>query len=226
MRAVALLAVSVAATLAALTSAQAEGPWYVSGSVGGYFREEATGTETFKSGGVLAPGATAETFDPGIIANLALGHQLPARFRIEAELGYAHYDDQKLNLSNNAFPALNGDFNPRSGADRSRYMGSINLFYDLPDIGRFVPYIGAGLGGAHGEASRGTFIGDNGVTFTQRFATNFTAGMALAEGGISINIDKNLAVVPAYRYVRFFGFNSSNGPEVAHVAKLGLRYSF
>ena len=42
------------------------------------------------------------------------------------------------------------------------------------------------------------------------------------EGEVSLALTRHLSLVPAYRFVHYF----SSGEDVAHVAKLGLRYSF
>jgi opacity protein-like surface antigen len=208
-------------------AAHAEGPWYLSGSVGGYFRESDSGPVTITNHIITAPGTLKDSFDPGIIANLALGYRLPARFRVELEAGYAEYRTSTVNPNSTPFPTLRGqDFNRQSGGQNSRYMGTINVFYDLPIAGPFVPYVGGGLGGEHGELTRAVFADANGNRFDEPGGQS-TRGVAVIEGGVTITLSPVLAIVPAYRYVRYFGgvvgFNDS---EAAHVVKLGLRYSF
>lgn len=206
----------------------AEGPWYVSGSVGGYFREDNNGPDTIHNQVITAPGTTARTFDPGVISNVAVGFKLPFHMRVELEAGYTDYQTAKVNPSSSAFGALNGqDFNHQSGGDRTRYMGTVNVFYDLPPIGWdwFVPYVGGGIGGTHGESTHGRFVDSNNTSFTGAGGQS-VRGIALLEGGISISLTDHIAVVPAYRYVRFFADSPSFGDEIAHIAKLGLRYSF
>lgn len=44
----------------------------------------------------------------------------------------------------------------------------------------------------------------------------------MLEAGVSIAITPRLSLVPAYRYIHFF----DGDEDVAHVAKLGLRYQF
>jgi opacity protein-like surface antigen len=209
--------------------ARADGPWYVSSSIGGYFREQQSGTANFfrladpKDG---HPGTQTMSFSPGLVGNLAIGHTLPARFRIEAELGYAAYQLSTVSPSSSFFPELNGStFNHRSGGDNSRYMGTLNLFYDLPFGQTFVPYGGAGLGGAHEEDTTGKYVNANGTLFEQG-GGQVTRGVALVEAGVTIALTKDLSLVPAYRYLRFFGGAGFGDAEAVHVVKLGLRYAF
>jgi opacity protein-like surface antigen len=208
-------------------AAHAEGPWYVSGSVGGYFRQSDSGTVTITNRITTAPGTITDSFDPGIIANVAIGYRLPARFRVELEAGYAEYQTASVNPDSVPFPTLRGqDFNRQSGGQNTRYMGTVNVFYDVPISGPFVPYLGGGIGGSHGELTRTVFADANGNRFDEGGGQS-TRGVALVEAGITISLRPALAVVPAYRYVRFFGGPTGlNDSETAHVAKLGLRYSF
>jgi opacity protein-like surface antigen len=225
-----LCRVAVAALVAGVAGfaagAQAAGPWYVSGSVGGYFREDATATTTISNGVTTAPGESARTFDPGIILNLAVGYRLPARLRAEVELGYADYGADSVTPMVAAFPTINGvTFGQGSGSNLHRYLATANLFYDLPVEGRFVPYVGGGLGVIHVQAATITYTSAAGGRFTSRLAAGDKA-VALLEGGVTIVVTDAIAVVPAYRYIRQAGSVGVNGTEVAHVVKLGMRYSF
>ncbi|HEV7910239.1 MAG TPA: outer membrane beta-barrel protein [Methylocella sp.] len=205
----------------------AESPWYLSGSVGGYFREGDSGPVTITNHIITAPGTLKESYDPGIIANLALGYRLPARFRVELEAGYAEYQAATVNPSSAPFPTLRGqDFNRQSGGQSRRDMGTVNVFYDLPIAGQFVPYVGGGIGGEHGELTRAVFADANGNRFDQSGGES-TRGVAVVEGGVTITLSPAFAVVPAYRYLRIFGGGAGfNASEAAHIVKLGLRYSF
>jgi len=44
----------------------------------------------------------------------------------------------------------------------------------------------------------------------------------LVEGGVSIALSPHWSLVPAYRFVHYF----ESQEDVAHVVKIGLRYSF
>jgi opacity protein-like surface antigen len=217
----------VAAMLA--VSARAESPWYVSGSLGGYFREGASGPDTFfkiDDPSISSPGTQRESFDPGYIANAAVGYRLLANVRVEAELGYADYMLSTVSPQADTFPQLNGQpFNRQTGGEWSRFTGTINAFYDLPVPGRFVPYVGLGVGGAHGEATTARLVSSTGAIF-ESLGGSSTRGVMLAEGGVSIALSEHISLVPAYRYLRYFLNASVGGDEAAHIVKLGLRYSF
>ena len=84
-------------------------------------------------------------FDPGPVVNLAVGHALPLGFRVEAELGYAHYAVAGVSplSSDGAFPELTGKrLALQSGGGRASYSATINAFYDLPVAGPVVPFVG------------------------------------------------------------------------------------
>jgi len=221
-----------AAAVGVSSSAWAESPFYVSGSIGGYFRESDSGpVQLFHSDvpDINVSGTTKRGFDPGEIGNLAAGYRLNAHVRIEAELGYATYAGSTLNPSTSApgFPNLNGQTFRRTSGDRfARTTESANVFYDFaPLAGRFSPYVGGGLGVAESRKAFGDFAAANGVPFAAAGNAS-TQGVGMVEGGVSIAITRNLSLVPAYRYMRFFGSDFAIGQDVAHVVKVGLRYQF
>jgi len=207
-------------------AARAQSRWYVSGSLGTYFRENESGPEGITNHVVTGPGTATDTFDPGLLANLAVGYRLGAGLRLEAEAGYAQYQTATTNPQSAFFPPLKGQqFTRETGGGHTILMGTLNLFYDLPVPGRFVPYIGGGLGGAHTETQHSRFLDASGNGFLEGGGES-TRGVALVEGGLNIALGAHAALVPAYRYLHFFGLSSSRGDEVAHIAKIGLRYSF
>jgi opacity protein-like surface antigen len=226
MRWPALYALVLIVASACAARAHAESSWYMSGSLGAYFQEDQGGPTTFSRGVQSGPGVQQESFSPGIVANLALGYKFPARIRVEAEIGYAGFQDEKINPVSASFPQLDGrDFTLQSGGDQRRYMGTLNVFYDFPVGGSIVPYVGVGLGGVHAEASQATFVSASGTKFNQSGGTH-DHGLALVEGGVSIDISDDVAIVPAYRYIHFFANGGAFGDEVTHIFKVGLRYSF
>lgn len=249
------------------SSANADSPWYISGSVGGYFREDdSIADDYFKRifipgpplvlpsssppaaasppteiivvatprGGPLssqiptlisARGTTGRSFDPGLTGNVAVGYRLNSRVRLEAELGHAGYNGSSLRpfTTDANFPTLDGRaFMRQSGADYSRFTGSLNTFYDLaPAASRFAPYIGAGIGGSANRRSFAQFLSADGARFTS-YGGATPEGFALLEAGLNIAMSKHWTVVPAYRYIHYF----NRGEDLAHVAKIGMRYSF
>jgi opacity protein-like surface antigen len=95
----------------------------------------------------------------------------------------------------------------------------------LPLDGRFVPYVGGGLGFMHADQSTAHFVNASGVRFNQAEASG-DRGVALLEGGLTIAIDPSWSIIPAYRYLHAFGNPNIFGDEEAHIFKVGLRYSF
>jgi opacity protein-like surface antigen len=198
----------------------------VSGSAGGYWREDQSGPTTITNHIITAPGTIHESFDPGAALNAAFGYKLPAGIRIEGEIGYAHYKSHTAIPVSSAFPTLDGrTFNLRSGGDFYRYTGTVNAFYDWHLTGTLTPYVGAGIGVAHMENKRTLFVSASGATFLQG-GTSRDHAVVLAEGGIAVAVAPSWSLVPAYRYVRYFVPGNRSGDEAAHVVKLGLRYSF
>ena len=116
-------------------------------------------------------------------------------------------------------------FGNPTGSHLHRSMVTANLFYDLPLEGRFVPYIGGGVGAIHVQAATVTYQSAAGARFTSRLAAGDKA-VAMLEGGVTIAVTDALAVVPAYRYIRQAGTVANNGTEIAHVLKVGVRYLF
>jgi opacity protein-like surface antigen len=228
MRCIVLFAAGGAVALSWAAAANAESGWYVAGSAGGYFREGVTEGETFykiTDPSVTAPGTIKFSFDPGAVANISVGYRVASHFRIETELGYDSYVGSSLNpfTTNPNFPHFDGrTFTRQSGAEYSRFTGTVNIFYDFsPLASRFTPYVGVGVGGESGRKTAGHFVSADGTTITGQSGTG-SAVLGLVEGGLNIALSKHWSVVPAYRYIHVFDGNG----EAAHIAKLGIRYSF
>jgi opacity protein-like surface antigen len=221
----------VALTAASMwtVKAEAQSPWYLEGSVGGYFRDAQSGPSTFSHTATptaTVPGTLRQTFDSGIIGNIGLGYRLTPHLRVEGEIGDFGYTTRTVNPNTTAagFPELNGQtFTHQSGAQWSRYTGTVNAFYDFSPIAKqFTPYVGGGIGASADHRTAGSFINAAGQHFSSSTSGSSTEGLGFLEAGVSIAIAPHWAIVPAYRYVHFFSANE----DVAHVAKVGLRYSF
>ncbi len=220
---------ALALWLGAAAPALAQGPWYVSGSLGGYFRDEAGGPDTFfhsNAPDVRVSGTDRIGFDhSALTGNVAVGRRFFGRFRVEGELGYTRYAAETLNPSTSAagFPDLNGQtFKRQGGDDYTRFTGEVNGFYDIATVaGRYTPYVGAGVGGSDNHQSQGFFEASDGTPFNVGGGSS-TQGFAMAEGGLAIALTPQISLVPAYRYVHYF----NGGEDVANVAKLGVRLSF
>jgi opacity protein-like surface antigen len=210
------------------TSARADSSWYVSGSAGAYLREDQDGPTTFFRGNASGPGEQHETFDPGLTVSGAVGYKLPLHLRLEGEFTYAEFTPDHINPVGGPAPSLNGSaLNRQSGGNFNRYMGSINIFWDLPVVpedSRYSPYVGTGLGYVRTNTVETTFVNGSG-SFRQTFAAA-DHGVALIEAGVSIALSPSWSLVPAYRYVHYFANANVFGDENAHIFKLGVRYSF
>lgn len=205
--------------------AQAQSQWYIAGSAGALLRSDSSRSVTlFNALGATGPGTNTTSFDPGPVINLAVGYRLPLGFRVEGELGYAHYaasSDSPFS-SNGVFPNLVGNrLGVVSGGDRDDYSATVNAFYDFALPGWVTPYIGAGVGAARDVVQTGIFAGPGVPKFTGRGGSQSFA-VVLAEVGLNVAIGPRLAIVPSYRYEHGFG----KDPLDANVLKVGLRYSF
>jgi opacity protein-like surface antigen len=221
-------AMSIAAGLGVGVQARAQSPFYVSGSVGGYFRQSDDVSQVFHhvdQPTSAAPGTNKRDFSPGVEVNAALGYHLTSHIRVEAEFNYTGYTGSAVHPLTSAagFSELHGQaFDHNSGDDFSRIGGTANAFYDFSPIAAlYTPYVGAGVGVVRDHASTGVFTDSVGHIFNTSGGSS-TEGLAMVEAGVSIAIAPHLSLVPAYRYVHFF----QGDEDVAHVIKVGLMYSF
>jgi len=215
-------------SLAFSGSVNAASPWYVSGSVGGYFPDDVSRPDTFSrlnDPSSTVNGTVRATFGSGVTENAAIGYRLTPNFRVETELGYASYQNNAQYPSTNSpdFPNLDGrKFSRSSGGEVSRFMGTVNGFYDFAGLNdRFAPYIGGGLGGASSRRSVGLYTAANGSFLTASGGSSPQA-IGLIEGGLTIKLNDHLAIVPAYRYIQYLRTDQGS----ANIAKVGIRYQF
>ena len=221
-------AIALLSALALAAMSNAESPWYVSGSVGADFREASDGAVTFfkLNQTISAPGRTHATYDPGVVANVAVGRAITPHFRLEDEVGYVNYTGSQINptTTSPSFPAFNGQtFSRTSGGDYSRITESLNAFYDFGPVYEIIaPYVGAGAGVSFGRRTTGHYADALGTPFQATGTTSVADGFGLLEGGLDIKLARGLTLVPAYRYSRSLGGRN----ESDHIGKLGLRYAF
>lgn len=212
-----------AALCVATSTAWAESPLYITGSLGALQPMDLSRSTTFGNAlGQTGPGTNTTTFNAGPAVTLGLGYRLPWGFRVEGELGYAHYmtDSASPLSTNGAFPALNGTRLPRtSGGSHELFTATLDGFYDLPVPGRFVPYVGGGFGYYHAVGEDTTF----GHVFRQRGETGDNV-VVLGEVGLTMKLDAHWSVVPAYRFEHLFA--ADHGDANASLFKLGMRYAF
>src|SRR5579863_7884139 len=135
-------------------------PWYVQGTIGGFFRQDASGPLTIHRGPISAAGTNTSTFNPGVIGSLALGYDVANRIRLELEFDYATYTGNTISpfTADPNFPLLKGGPLTRQSGDRfSLVVSTLNAFYDFPVTHYLVPYLGGGIGAAYRHKNVGQF---------------------------------------------------------------------
>lgn len=179
-------------------AADSTGKFYVALSAGAAFFED------FEDGG------TSIEIDDGYALGGAIGYKFK-RLRAELEVSYIETDIE------GAYTA--GISAPASG-DVTIWAGMLNGFYDLHTGTSWVPFIGAGIGVANGEASdvvvAGTPVGDEDGT---GLAWQLGAGLRYKfAGGFSIG--------PEYRYFRIETGNKIDSNVDAHKALITVGAGF
>jgi opacity protein-like surface antigen len=153
--------------------------------------------------------------NPAWGGSAAGGYKLGNGFRLEGEFGYSQ------------FKAKSATVNGTSVAISSKadvYSLTVNGYYDLVVAPGFVPYVGGGIGVAKIDVGTATAtVGGTTVTAAGRDETDL---IAFGEIGIAIGLDKNLDVVPSYRYVWLNDGKNGFDDDTAHMLRLGVRYSF
>jgi len=251
-----LTVAALAAAAAAATAARADSGWYVSGDVGGYFRESEQEKSYVNTPGppcpptwyspscfmgIDVPATVSPHYTPGVVGHVAVGRRIFGKLRVEAEIGIASYSSDKAIVSG-AGAGLNGDYPGQSavglgtgmGKDYRRYTEEVNLYYDLPKLPyNLVPYVGAGVGAA--QARSGAEYYNSGFNHTSEWETHRNQPFVMLEGGISLKLTQHLSLVPSYRYQRAIFRNQdpefkltggSPNTDIGHMFKLGLRYNF
>jgi outer membrane protein OmpA-like peptidoglycan-associated protein len=153
----------------------------------------------------------------GLAGAAAVGYGLGNGWRTELEL--AHRAGTVGSVSNAA-----GSSGGR--LDATSLMG--NILYDFANSTPFVPYLGAGAGGARVRASG---IGPDQGNAVVSGSANVFAYQAIA--GLDYRIGDNLAVGASYRYFATSPANiatsagdSARVPYRDHAVLLGMRYAF
>ncbi len=138
-------AVAFGAVTTILTAPPAHAEWYVSGNAGAVILQDAALTDTFTGGSITGD----VEFDTGYGVSGALGHAW-GPFRLEGEISYRKNDlDQvdvtSLTVAGVIFTALGS---ASLGGDVSSLGFMANGYYDFDTGGPWVPFVGAGIGGA------------------------------------------------------------------------------
>lgn len=142
----------------------------------------------------------------------ALGLRLTKNVRIEGEVSYRNPDVSSLDIDNQ------GNFD--SGANLKNWLGLMNVYYDFDFRGKLKPYISAGLGFGHYDATV------NGSATGPSFAESTTAFTYQAGAGLSYQLNPTTALTGGYRYLDSLDLDFGN-VEVdysSHEFLVGLRY--
>lgn len=122
-----------------------------------------------------------------------LGYRLQTNIRLEGEIAYSHNDAERT------FSLGNSDLD--IDQELSILSGTGGVFFDLWPVGRFVPYIGGGLGFAFVEVDSENDLGK----------VDQTVITAFAEGGLPIDITPELSISPSIRFSWYGTDEESDG---------------
>jgi opacity protein-like surface antigen len=138
---------------------------------------------------------------------------------------------------------LTGTLALPSGANFSTSVKSLtvmfNGYYDLGNVGGFVPYVGAGVGAAHNDVGRVTFTGDPGLANPLNGDDKWSLAWSLM-AGVGYQISDRITLDIGYRYIDLGKVQSSRVDSTgyslnphfrlddltAHEFKVGLRFAF
>jgi len=149
-------------------------------------------------------------YDDGFDVGVHLGYKYWI-WRLEAEFEYGQSGFDSIEVLGSSVD-VDGDF------DILRWSGSV--YYDLDNFSKFAPYFGGGLGVAYIDFDDVT-IGT--ITVEGDSDTYFTAH---GEVGVSVALNDQFAVVPAYRYLWFDSGEAGFDDDTAHLFKIGVRFGF
>jgi opacity protein-like surface antigen len=205
-------AVAAAAALAFATPSHAQ--LYLSAS-GGYL-------DLQNLRGARSAFSADADFEKSYLLNAAIGYRfrLPAvNLRLELEGGYGRAEVKSVSITTASGGTSTAILR---GGNSDLYTATVNGFVEVPLGPVLSPYVGAGIGAAYTDLpSFSTASGD--VTFRGGSNANL---LILGEAGLAVNLNDNLALVPAYRYIRFNSQISEVDDIDAHIFKLGLRLTF
>ncbi len=197
-----ILALSLLASTMVAGNAYAANPaYYVSGNLQYLFSND--DKQSYKDNSA-APVTIGN--DSGYGMGAAVGAKLD-NFRGELEFGYLYDKVIKANGIQYA-----------GGSYSSVYAYMANAFYDFKNSTAFTPYLGGGLGVAHGKFGDGS---------TDTTSTDNELAYQLMTG-VSYDINKNNTVYIGYRFIGTNDFKSANQTLTyeRNSIETGYRYSF
>ena len=164
---------------------------------------------------VTGPGVSTEIeYDKFIAAMATLGYSYSNNLRSELELTYRENDASKVGTSS-------------ATGDITTVNPMMNLYYDFPGMGRFTPYIGAGVGMANLDINNvspvdGSRLSDSDWVYAYQ-------GIA----GVGYQLTSNLGLFADYRYLDTTegNFKTAAGRELGtdfteQRVMVGLRWFF
>lgn len=158
---------------------------------------------------------TGEYDNPGYAIWAALGYRFGNGFRAEVELGYGRIEAESVSFLGVSVPV---------DGTTDLFSGTINGFYDFNVGGVVTPYIGGGVGVLHSSVDEVTAtVGSTTITAEGDDSTDLTA---FAEAGVAVSVAQQLELVPAYRFQWVNNGEDGFDDDMAHVVKVGLRYTF
>lgn len=175
-------------------------------SSAGFAAESAPGPYIAGQVGINLP-----TGDDGVLDNAAAfagaaGYRFNPNVRIEGELSYRKNDASEDVLGV-----------PVTGNTKIT-TAMVNGWYDFANDSAFTPYIGGGLGVAHGSA-KATALG---VTVKE----SDSALVWQAGAGVGYALNDQVALTADYRYLDTSTFDDIGADYRAHEVRAGVRYSF
>ncbi|HEV7255401.1 MAG TPA: outer membrane protein [Mesorhizobium sp.] len=177
--------------------------------------------------------------DEAFSAGLGIGYQVSKHLRTDVTLDHFFEADFEGSTDGFCYDEDLDDFVACSSEDRtsmSAWLLLANAYVELGTYGKFTPYVGAGVGGAHIKWDKlvNTIPGGE---FEHKGEKEWRFAWALM-AGTSYCLTKNLNLDVGYRFSKveggkMFGYDSvsSSGPGEddgfhVHEARAGLRYQF
>ena len=155
-----------------------------------------------------------DTLDNSASFSGAVGYRFNPNVCLEGEVSYRKNDfGTDLDLGNGPF-----DFS----GDTKVTTFMANAFYDFANASAFTPYIGGGLGLAHGTAQAS---GSDGVFVVDADESDNAFVYQLA-AGVSYDLTNQFAVTADYRYLDTATFDDIGDDYRAHEIRAGARYTF
>jgi OOP family OmpA-OmpF porin len=171
-----------------LSTTAIAGPFYVAGQVGWN-----------------SPTGDDGALDDTAVFSGAVGYKFN-NLRLEGELAYRDNDYAETILG----------FDLEGSTEITTFLA--NAYYDFENSSAFTPYLGFGVGAAHGsvEASApGAAVDESDTVFAYQLA-----------GGVAYDLSDKFALTLDYHYLDTAEFEDIEADYSAHEVRAGVRYSF